>query len=97
MRGRAARPAKGDRERSGKRAPAPETRTAEVRAFVRDRDAAAKALDPVCFEREYIARDRPDDFRRHMFARRDTARRKATIVMHALTDRGWRPPESTEA
>lgn len=71
-----------------------ETRAAEVTAFIRDRDAAAKALDPVAFERGFLPRatENGSEMREHLLGRRLSARRKATIVMQALTDRGWRRP-----
>lgn len=71
-------------------------RSPEDKLFAKDRDAIAKAIDPVAFDPASVRGDRPYDFKQHIYGRRSYARRTATLAIQVLDDRGWRPPEGTK-
>lgn len=66
--------------------------TDEAKAFIRDRDAAAKALDAYAFRPTILTGVQPGRYRDEILDRRKVARVRATRVMHALIARGWSKP-----
>lgn len=61
-----------------------------------DRDAAAKALDPIAFwpRRRHSGGNPSTDYWEHIRSRRKNARHRAAQVMQELEKRGWRVPTS---